>query len=82
ASILCYRVMYDGGTGTTVDFIHGIERAILVGADVLNLSLGQVLNVPDQPVTLKLEREAKLGVTTVVSNGNDGPKPWSVDAPG
>ncbi|MGU3443368.1 S8 family peptidase [Bacillus cereus] len=82
ASILAYRVMNDGGTGTTDDIIQGIERAIQDGADVLNLSLGQDLNVPDQPVTLTLERTAKLGVTTVVSNGNDGPKPWSVDAPG
>ncbi len=82
ASILAYRVMNDGGTGTTDDIIQGIERAIQDGADVLNLSLGQDLNVPDQPVTLTLERAAKLGVTTVVSNGNDGPKPWSVDAPG
>ena len=82
ASILAYRVMNDGGTGTTDDIIQGIERAIQDGADVLNLSLGQDLNVPDQPITLTLERAAKLGVTTVVSNGNDGPKPWSVDAPG
>ena len=74
--------MNDGGTGTTDDIIQGIERAIQDGADVLNLSLGQDLNVPDQPVTLTLERAAKLGVTAVVSNGNDGPKPWSVDAPG
>lgn len=81
ASILAYRVMNDGGTGTTDDIIQGIERAIQDGADVLNLSLGQDLNVPDQPVTLTLERAAKLGVTAVVSNGNDGPKPWSVDAP-
>ncbi|MBR9659401.1 S8 family peptidase [Bacillus cereus] len=81
-SILAYRVMNDGGTGTTDDIIQGIERAIQDGADVLNLSLGQDLNVPDQPVTLTLERAAKLGVTAVVSNGNDGPKPWSVDAPG
>ena len=70
ASILAYRVMNDGGTGTTDDIIQGIERAIQDGADVLNLSLGQDLNVPDQPVTLTLER-AKLGVTAVVSNGND-----------
>lgn len=82
ASILAYRVMNDGGTGTTEDIIQGIEHAIQDGADVLNLSLGQDLNVPDQPVTMTLERAAKLGVTAVVSNGNDGPKPWSVDAPG
>lgn len=82
ASILAYRVMNDGGTGTTDDIIQGIERAIQDGADVLNLPLGQDLNVPDQPVTMTLERAAKLGVTAVVSNGNDGPKPWSVDAPG
>ncbi|PKJ57076.1 S8 family serine peptidase [Bacillus sp. SN10] len=82
ASILAYRVMNDGGTGTTEDIIQGIERAIQDGADVLNLSLGQSLNTPDQPVTLTLERAAKLGVTAVVSNGNDGPHPWSVDAPG
>ena len=48
--------MNDGGTGTTDDIIQGIERAIQDGADVLNLSLGQDLNVPDQPVTLTLER--------------------------
>ncbi|MFE7912899.1 S8 family serine peptidase, partial [Bacillus mobilis] len=82
ASILAYRVMNDSGTGTTEDILQGIERAIQDGADVLNLSLGQDLNVPDQPVTMTLERAAKLGVTAVVSNGNDGPKPWSVDAPG
>ncbi|MEN1934862.1 S8 family serine peptidase [Paenibacillus sp. 102] len=81
ASILAYRVMNDMGLGSTEDIIQGIERAIQDGADVLNLSLGQSLNVPGQPVTLALERAAKLGVTAVISNGNDGPHPWSVDAP-
>ncbi|CAM4136256.1 peptidase S8 [Bacillus manliponensis] len=81
ASILAYRVMNDMGFGTTEDIIEGIERAIQDDADILNLSLGQDLNVPDQAVTRTLERAAKLGVTAVVSNGNDGPKPWSVDAP-
>lgn len=82
ARLLAYRVLGRGGSGTTTNVIAGIERAVLDGADVINLSLGNVLNSPDFASSLALDWAMAEGVVAVTSNGNSGPDNWTVGSPG
>lgn len=81
ANLLCYRVLGEHG-GTTEDIVAAIELAIIDGADVMNLSLGNSLNYPDWPTSIALDWAMYLGVVAVTSNGNAGPANWTVGSPG
>lgn len=80
-SLLAYRVLGPGGTGYSTDVIAGIERAVLDGADVMNLSLGNSINDPDYATSLALDWAMAEGVVAVTSNGNSGPDNWTVGSP-
>lgn len=82
ASLLAYRVLGPGGSGTTDNVIAAIERAVEDGADVMNLSLGASLNNPDFPTSIALDTAMGEGVVAVTSNGNSGPFNWTVGSPG
>ncbi len=82
ATLLAYRVLGPGGSGTTANVIAGIERAVQDGADVMNLSLGNSTNNPDFATSLALDRAMADGVVAVTSNGNSGPNDWTVGSPG
>ncbi|MFC0272315.1 S8 family serine peptidase [Metabacillus herbersteinensis] len=82
AKLLGYRVLGPGGSGTTDDVIAGIERAVEDGARIMNLSLGNSLNAPDYATSLALDWAMEEGVVAVTSNGNSGPKNWTVGSPG
>lgn len=82
ASLLAYRVLGPGGSGSTEDVVAGIERAVLDGADVMNLSLGNSLNNPDWATSIALDWAMSEGVAAVTSNGNSGPDNWTVGSPG
>ncbi|MGO4889149.1 S8 family serine peptidase [Anaerobacillus sp. MEB173] len=82
AKILAYRALGPGGHGTTEQVIAAIERAVADGADVINLSLGNTVNGPDWPTSTALDRAVEQGVIAVTSNGNSGPKMWTVGSPG
>ncbi|WP_033543252.1 S8 family peptidase [Planococcus sp. CAU13] len=82
ATLLAYRVLGPGGRGTTANVIAGIERAVLDGADVMNLSLGASVNNPDYATSLALDTAMADGVVAVTSNGNSGPANWTVGSPG
>lgn len=82
ASLLAYRVLGPGGSGTTENVIAAIERAVEDGADVMNLSLGNTSNDPDFATSLALDVAMAEGVITVTSNGNAGPNDWTVGSPG
>ncbi|MBY6037459.1 S8 family serine peptidase [Fictibacillus nanhaiensis] len=82
ATLLAYRVLGPGGSGTTENVIAGIERAVEDGADVMNLSLGNSLNNPDWATSIALDQAMSDGVVAVTSNGNSGPKNWTVGSPG
>ncbi|RXI96490.1 peptidase S8 [Anaerobacillus alkaliphilus] len=82
ATLLAYRVLGPGGSGTTQNVIAGIERAVLDGADVMNLSLGNTSNNPDFATSIALDRAMADGVVAVTSNGNSGPNDWTVGSPG
>jgi minor extracellular serine protease Vpr len=82
ATLLAYRVLGPGGSGTTEDVVAGIERAVQDGADVMNLSLGNSLNSPDWATSIALDWAMAEGVVAVTSNGNAGPDNWTVGSPG
>ncbi|MDR7075534.1 minor extracellular serine protease Vpr [Neobacillus niacini] len=82
ATLLAYRVLGPGGSGTTENVIAGIERAVQDGADVMNLSLGNSLNDPDYATSIALDWAMAEGVVAVTSNGNSGPANWTVGSPG
>jgi minor extracellular serine protease Vpr len=81
AQILAYRVLGPNG-GTSAQVIAGIEQAVIDGADVMNLSLGNDLNDPDYATSIALDWAMAEGVVAVTSSGNSGPYDWSVGSPG
>ena len=81
ATLLAYRVLGPDG-GTSEGVIAGIEKAVMDGADVMNLSLGNSLNAPDYITSIALDEAMKDGVIVVTSNGNSGPENWTVGSPG
>ncbi|MFC7440463.1 S8 family serine peptidase [Laceyella putida] len=81
ASILAYRVLGADGGGTTDWIMAGIDQAVRDKADVMNLSLGMDVNVPDEVLSQSLERAIKKGIVVVLANGNAGPAVWSVGSP-
>ncbi|MEM5016348.1 S8 family serine peptidase [Metabacillus indicus] len=82
ADIIAYRALGPGGFGTSEQVIAAIEKAIEDKVDVLNLSLGNMVNGPDWPTSLALDRAVEHGITAVVSTGNSGPGVWTVGSPG
>lgn len=81
ANLLGYRVLGPNG-GTTQDVVAGVELAVKDGADIMNLSLGNSLNNPDWATSIALDWAMAEGVVAVTSNGNAGPKNWTVGSPG
>lgn len=81
ARILAYRVLGPTGTGTTQMILAGIEQAVIDGADVMNLSLGNDLNDPDYATSIALDWAMAEGVVPVTSCGNNGPYDWTVGSP-
>ncbi|MBU9712188.1 S8 family serine peptidase [Evansella tamaricis] len=82
ATLLAYRVLGPGGSGSTENVVAGIERAVQDGADIMNLSLGNTLNNPDWATSIALDWAMAEGVVAVTSNGNSGPDNWTVGSPG
>lgn len=82
ATIIAYRALGPGGSGTTEQVIAAIDQAIKDKVDVLNLSLGNNVNGPDLPISLALNKAVDKGITAVTSSGNSGPNLWTVGSPG
>ncbi|MGJ7920744.1 S8 family serine peptidase [Neobacillus sp. LXY-4] len=82
ASLIAYRALGPGGSGTTEQVIAAIEQAVKDKVDILNLSLGNSVNGPDLPISLALNKAVEKGVTAVTSSGNSGPNRWTVGSPG
>ena len=82
SEIYAYRALGPGGKGTTEQVIEAIEKAVEDGVDIINLSLGNTVNGPDWPTSLALDKAVEKGIVAVTSNGNSGPKMWTVGSPG
>lgn len=81
AEIYAYRALGPGGAGTSVQVLAAMEKAIEDEVDIINLSLGNNVNVPDYPTSQAVNRAAELGIFVVIANGNSGPDAWTVGSP-
>ncbi|WP_223820952.1 S8 family serine peptidase [Bacillus sp. S3] len=77
-----YRVLGPYGSGGSDDVIAGIEKAVEDGMDVINLSLGSMINDPYFPTSTAVNFAVLSGVTAVVAAGNAGPGEYTVGSPG
>ncbi len=75
ATILPIRVRDDEGFGTNEELLSGLEYAVLMGADVINLSL-DTSHTKDAGLSSGLKKISELGITIVVSAGNEASDSW------
>ena len=88
ANIWAYKVLNDGGSGSSETVIAGIERAVDPNqdgnfsdrAEVMNLSLGGG-GSPDDPVSQAVDNAVAAGSVMVVAAGNSGGQ-GSIGSPG
>lgn len=79
ASLIAIRVFgCDGATELTAD---GIEKAVALGAKVINLSLGSPYGIKGGAEQAAINAAEKAGVTVVIAAGNDGDQPFLVASP-
>jgi minor extracellular serine protease Vpr len=79
ATLIAIRVFgCQGGTELAAD---GIEKAVALGANVINLSLGSPYGIKGGAEQTAINAAEKAGVTVVVAAGNDGEQPFLVGTP-
>ena len=74
-----------GLDGNSPEIVAGIERAVLDGMDVINLSLGEPEITPSRDIVVQaIDAAADAGVVPVIAAGNefDTLGPGSIDSPG
>ena len=71
-----------GGSAFSHDIIAAIEASIVDGMDVINLSLGGLVQGPHDTLAEAINFAAMAGVVPVVAGGNSGPRGASVESPG
>jgi subtilisin family serine protease len=81
ASLLAYKVLNQNGGGFASNIIAGIERAVMDGAKVANLSLGGPGDVND-PMCTAVDNATAAGMLSVISAGNNGPGFLTIGSPG
>ncbi|MBD1913140.1 S8 family serine peptidase [Leptolyngbya sp. FACHB-8] len=71
---LAVGMVLKGGAGTDAQILAGIDWAIEVGAEVINMSLGAIALEPDVAdlYTRSILNANRLGIPVVVSIGNEG----------
>jgi len=80
AKILAYRVS-DTGEGVSSDLIiKAIHRAVVDGANVINISLG--VNRTNERIDEAINYAVKKGIVVVTAAGNNGPDPNTIGSPG
>ncbi|WP_182199863.1 S8 family serine peptidase [Paraliobacillus salinarum] len=80
-SLYGYRALGPGGSGTSIQVIAALEKAVNDGMDIINMSLGNAVNGPDWPTSVAVNRAVEKGVSVVIANGNSGPANWTVGSP-
>ncbi|MGL4913717.1 MAG: S8 family serine peptidase [Romboutsia sp.] len=81
ADLYVYRVLGPYGSGSFEDIIQGVEMAVEEEMDVINLSLGSDAADPLSPISIVCDNAMLAGTTTVLANGNAGPKLSTVGTP-
>lgn len=77
-----YRVFGCGGTTTSDIILAAMERALVDGMQVINMSIGARSQWPQYPTGQAASRLANKGVVVVASIGNNGPVAGSTAADG
>lgn len=70
-TLSAYRVFGCEGPTTTDVMLAAMERVLLDGADVVNMSIGLPLQWPQYPTAQAADRLVRLGIKVVASAGND-----------
>jgi subtilisin family serine protease len=81
ATLLAYKVLNEYGYGYNSDIIAALEKAVLDGAKVANLSLGGS-GSPSDPTSQALDNATAAGMLSVVAAGNSGYSYQSIQSPG
>src|SRR5690625_487812 len=81
AEIYAYRALGPGGSGSSIQVIAAMEKALEDDVDIMNLSLGNIVNGPDYPTSIAVNRAVAMGIAVVIANGNNGPNYWTVGSP-
>jgi len=79
ASILAYRAITETKETSTAAIIQAVDRAVLDGANVINLSLGSASS--DVALGTAINHATDLGIVVVAAAGNSGPNQDSIDYP-
>jgi len=82
ALLMNVKVLNRYGWGWESWVINGVEWAVLNGADVISMSLGDGYTSGDDPLSQMCDWAVSQGVTVVVAAGNSGPSYWTTTAPG
>ncbi|MBU1201797.1 MAG: S8 family serine peptidase [Nanoarchaeota archaeon] len=80
AEILSFKVLNAAGSGSSSGIIQAISTAVVVGADVVSMSLGGIGN-PDDAKSIAVDNAVTVGVIVVVAAGNKGPYEMTVSSP-
>jgi len=74
AQVIGMKVLSDQGGGTTDDIVKGIEDAVKLGADIINMSLGidNAVVSDEDFMQVALNNAAKEGVICCIAAGNSG----------
>jgi subtilisin family serine protease len=81
AKLLAYKVLNQNGSGQTSDVIAALERAVLDGAKVANLSLGGPGDANDA-TSQAVDNATAAGMLSVIAAGNNGPTWQTIGSPG
>lgn len=79
ASLIAIRVF--GCEGATELAADGIEKAVALGANIINLSLGSPYGIKGGAEQAAINAAEAAGVTVVIAAGNEGKQPFLVGSP-
>ncbi len=81
--IYSIKVLDKDGRGTWVQVIEGILKAVELGVEIINLSLGSSGECDGScPVCSSVDYAFSKGLLPVVAAGNEGPEKHSISCPG
>ncbi len=76
-----YRVLGAYGSGSNAGIIAAIEKSVVEGMDIINLSLGGGSNSQTAPDAIAINNATLAGVTAVIATGNSGPNRGTIGNP-
>ncbi|WP_308636840.1 S8 family serine peptidase [Paenibacillus silvisoli] len=82
ADLYAYRVLGPYGSGAESGILAGIDKSVEDGMDVINLSLGVMVNDALMAESVAINNATLLGVTCAVAAGNAGPNEKTMSSPG